>query len=400
MEKVVLAYSGGLDTSVCLKWLQEEKGLDVITYSADLGHGLDAGELEKKAKSTGAGKVVIEDLREVFLKDFVLRALKAGARYEGAYLLATALGRPLIAERVVALAQAEGARFVSHGCTGKGNDQVRFEVAFAALAPELRVIAPLREWDLKTREEEIEYAGRHGIPVPVSKKSPYSIDRNLWGVSIECGELENPWNEPPEEAYQVTVSPEKAPDEPEYLEIDFDKGAPAGLNGNASAAVQIVSELNETGGRHGIGRVDMVENRLVGIKSREIYEAPAAAILMAAHDALEGMVLDRETVHFKQIIAQKYSEMVYYGLWHTPLREALDCFVEKTQENMSGTVRLKLYKGQCSVVGRKSPNSIYDESLATYAEGDKFEHGAAEGFIKLWGLPFRGRGKNSRRAQS
>ncbi len=392
MEKVVLAYSGGLDTSVCVKWLKEEKGLDVITYSADLGGDeINADEIRRKALATGASKAVIEDLRDVFLEDYVLKALKAGASYEGKYLLATALGRPLIARRVAEIAREEGAAFVSHGCTGKGNDQVRFEVAFAALAPELKVIAPLREWDLKTREEEIEYALKHNIPVSVTKKSPYSIDMNIWGVSIECGVLEDPWEEPPFDAYKLTSPSERAPSDPAYVEIDFRGGAPSGINGNELALADLVKELNLLGGRHGVGRVDMVENRLVGIKSREIYESPAGTILHSAHSALEDIVLDRETSHFKGGIGARYGEIVYYGLWYSPLREALDSFIDSTQKNVNGTVRLKLYKGVCSVVGRKSPDSIYDEGLATYAEGDTFDHSAAEGFIKLWGLPFRGK---------
>lgn len=392
MDRVVLAYSGGLDTSVCVKWLKEEKGLDVITYSADLGGSeIDAEKIREKALATGASKAVVEDLREVFLEDFVMKALKAGAAYEGKYLLATALGRPLIAGRAAEAARREGASYVSHGCTGKGNDQVRFEAAFAALSPGLKVIAPLREWGLKTREEEIEYALRHDIPVSVTKKSPYSIDMNIWGVSIECGVLEDPWQEPPADAYMLTSAPEVAPSEPEYVEISFKGGMPVGINGRETGLIELVNELNRTAGGHGVGRVDMVENRLVGIKSREIYEAPAGAVLYLAHSALQDMVLDRETAHFMGVISQKYGEIVYYGLWYSPLREALDKFIESTQRKVNGDVRLKLYKGSCSVAGRRSPDSIYDQSLATYAEGDTFDHSAAEGFIKLWGLPFRGK---------
>ncbi len=393
MDKVVLAYSGGLDTSVCVKWLKEEKKLDVITYSADLGGGeINEDEIREKALKTGASKAVVENLKAEFMAGYVVKALKAGARYEGKYLLATALGRPLIAGRVVETARREGARYVAHGCTGKGNDQVRFEAAFAALNPALKVIAPLREWSLKTREEEIEYALKHSIPVSVTKKSPYSIDMNIWGVSIECGVLEDPWQEPPADAYKLSSSPESTPDEPVYVEICFTGGVPAALDGRGMDLVELVDSLNATAGRHGVGRVDMVENRLVGIKSREIYEAPAGTVLSLAHGALEDIVLDRETAHFKTAISQKYGELIYYGLWYSPLRTALDGFIEKTQEKMNGTVRLKLFKGLCSVVGRKSPDSIYDESLATYAGGDTFDHSAAEGFIKLWGLPFRGRG--------
>lgn len=393
MAKVVLAYSGGLDTSVCLKWLQEEKGLDVITFSAELGQGLNQDELKDKAKTAGAKKVYIEDMRKTFLSDFVFPALKAGACYEGKYPLATALGRPLIAKRLVEIAEKEGAEFLAHGCTGKGNDQVRFELAFSALNPALRVIAPLREWELKTRSDEIEYAKEYSIPVSVTRETPYSIDRNIWGVSIECGELEDPWKEVPEKAYQVTVSPEKAPDKPLYVEICFEEGVPRRINGKDYGDIELVETLNKLGGENGIGRIDMVENRLIGIKSREAYEAPAAVILMTAHSELESLVLDRETAHFKDGISSKFSELVYYGMWYSPLRESLDAFITKTQRAVTGTVRLKLYRGVCRAVARKSPHSLYDRALATYEEGDKFDRTAAKGFIQLWGLPFRGRGK-------
>ncbi len=393
MAKVVLAYSGGLDTSVCLKWLQEEKGLDVLTFSAELGQGLNQDELKDKAKTTGAKKVYIEDMRKTFLSDFVFPALKAGACYEGKYPLATALGRPLIAKRLVEIAEKEGAEFLAHGCTGKGNDQVRFELAFSALNPALRVLAPLREWELKTRSDEIEYAKKYGIPVSVTRETPYSIDRNIWGVSIECGELEDPWKEVPEKAYQITVSPEKAPDKPLYVEIYFEEGVPRRIDGKDYGNVELVETLNRLGGENGIGRIDMVENRLIGIKSREAYEVPAAAILMTAHSELESLVLDRETAHFKEGISSKFSELVYYGMWYSPLRKALDAFITKTQRAVTGTVRLKLYRGVCRAVARKSPHSLYDRALATYEEGDKFDRTAAKGFIQLWGLPFRGRGK-------
>ncbi len=393
MAKVVLAYSGGLDTSVCLKWLKEEKGLDVIAFSADLGQGLNHDELKKKALGSGAAKIYIEDMRETFLKDYAFPALRSGARYEEKYLLATALGRPLIAKRVVEIAEEEGAEFVAHGCTGKGNDQVRFELAFGALNPSLKVVAPLREWSLKTRTEEIEYAKKYSIPVSATKKSSYSIDRNIWGVSIECGELEDPWQEVPEKAYQVTASPAKAPDESRYVEIYFENGIPLKIDGKDYGCIELVEILNKLGGEHGVGRVDLVENRLVGIKSREVYEAPAAAILDIAHTELENLVLDRETAHFKQGVSRKFAEVVYYGLWYTRLREALDAFVTSTQEKVTGTVRLKLYRGTCQAVSRKSPYSLYEKALATYEEGDSFDHAAAKGFIQLWGLPFRGQRK-------
>ncbi len=390
MAKVVLAYSGGLDTSVCVKWLQEEKGLDVITFSAELGQGLNQDELKNKALRSGAKKAYIEDLRESFLKDWVFPALMAGASYEGKYLLATALGRPLIAKKVTEIAEKVGAQFVAHGCTGKGNDQVRFELAFSALNPSLEAIAPLREWSLKTRSDEVDYAKEHNIPVSATKENPYSIDRNIWGVSIECGELEDPWKEVPEKAYQLTVNPQDAPDEPLYLEIYFESGVPKKINGKEYGIVELVEQLNKLGGENGVGRVDLVENRVVGIKSREVYEAPAATILHISHRELENLILDRETAHFKELVSQKFGEVVYYGMWYSPLREALDAFTRKTQEKVTGTVRIKLYRGVCEAVGRKSPNSLYDLSLATYEEGDKFDRTLAKGFIKLWGLPFRG----------
>ncbi len=394
MAKVVLAYSGGLDTSVCVKWLQEEKGLDVITFSAELGQGLNQDELKDKALKSGARKVYIEDLRETFLKDWVFPALMAGASYEGKYLLATALGRPLIAKKVLEIAKKEGAQFVAHGCTGKGNDQVRFELAFSALDPSLEVIAPLREWSLNSRSDEIEYARKHNIPVSATVESPYSIDRNIWGVSIECGELEDPWKEVPEKAYQLTVNPKDAPDRPLYLEIYFESGIPRKIDGKEYGTIELVELLNKLGGENGVGRVDLLENRLVGIKSREVYEAPAATILHICHRELESLVLDRETAHFKELLSQKFGEVVYYGMWYSPLREALQAFIRKTQEKVTGTVRIKLYRGVCRAVGRKSPNSLYDLSLATYEEGDKFDRSLAKGFIKLWGLPYRGNSKS------
>jgi len=399
MKKIVIAYSGGLDTSIIIHWLKNKYDAEIIAYTSDLGQGEYLEPLKEKAIKTGASKIYIEDLREEFVRDYVFPSLKACALYENKYPLATALGRPLIAKRLLEIVKKEKADAVVHGCTGKGNDQVRFEATFAALNPNIEVIAPLREWKLKSREEEIDYAIKHKIPVDVTKKSPYSIDRNLWGVAIECGVLENPWDEPPEDAYQITTSPLKAPNNPEYVEICFESGMPTKLNGKTINGINLIEKLNQFGAQNGVGRIDMVENRLVGIKSREIYEAPAAVILHNAHNALEELVLDRETMHFKEIISQKYAEIIYYGLWHSSLKEALDEFVNKTQENVTGTVKIKLYKGTCTVVGRKSKFSLYSENLATYTAKDTFDHKSAKGFIDIWSLPLKVRallGKNRR----
>jgi argininosuccinate synthase len=397
VKKVVLAYSGGLDTSVCLKWLQEEYGAEVITFTADLGQGKELEPVEGIAKGTGAVKVFIEDLREEFVRGYVFPALQAGSIYESRYMLATALARPLIGKRLVEIAEAEGADAVAHGCTGKGNDQVRFDVTTIALNPNLKVIAPVREWSMKSRDEEIEYARKHEIPITVTKQSPYSIDTNLWGRSIECGVLENPWIEPPEEIYELTVSPEVAPDEPTYVEIEFDAGVPVRLEGSDISPVELIDVLTELGGVNGVGRVSYVEDRLVGIKSRETYECPAATILFAAHKALEELTLDREMIRYKEEkISHEYSRMVYNGLWFSPLREALDAFIKVAQQRVSGTARVKLYKGNCSVVGAKSPYSLYDQAMATYDAGDMFDHSAARGFIELWGLPLKIRAARER----
>lgn len=390
VKKIVLAYSGGLDTSVMIKWLREKYQAEIIAVVADLGQGEELSHLEEKAINTGASKVYIEDLREDFINEYIYPALAANAIYEGKYLLATSLSRPLIAKRLVEIALIEKADALAHGCTGKGNDQVRFETAFYTLAPHLKIIAPARVWEFKSRREEIIYAQKHNIPINVTPKSPYSIDKNLWGVSIECGALEDPWFEPPKDAYQITTSPQEAPDEPEYIEIHFEGGKPVRINEKYGIeGLKLIECLNDIGGRHGIGRIDMIEDRLVGIKSREVYEAPAATILYQAHKELELLVLDRETLYFKEIISQKYSQLIYQGLWFTPLRDALDAFVRKTQERVSGKVRLKLYKGVAEIVGRSSENSLYDQNLATYDEGDLFDHKAAEGFIKLWSLPYQ-----------
>ncbi len=388
MKKVILAYSGGLDTSCCVAWLRDE-GFDVITYTADLGQGLNFEQLKKKAKASGVSKVYIQDLKSKFLKSFVFPALCAGAIYEAKYPLATALGRPLIAEALVETAHKEKAKYIAHGCTGKGNDQVRIEVSVSGLDKGLKAIAPLREWELKTRQEEIEYAGKHKIDIPVTKKSPYSTDLNLWGRSIECGVLEDPAKEPPEEIYQLTKNPLKCANKPSYLKVGFIQGVPVTVNAKALKAVDLVNRLNKIAGGCGVGRIDMLENRLVGIKSREIYEAPAATVLHLAHQELEKLVLDKETANFKKIVAEKYAQLVYNGLWHSPLKAALDQFVAQTQKKVTGEVRLKLYKGSCVCVGRKSSYSLYKKELATYDEGDKFDKSAAEGFIKIWGLPYQ-----------
>jgi argininosuccinate synthase len=387
-KKVVLAYSGGLDTSVAVSWLAD-KGYDVIAYMADVGQGGDYDKLKKRALTAGASKVIIEDLKEEFAKDFVFMSLKAGAVYESKYLLATALSRPIIAKGLVEAAKKEKADSVAHGCTGKGNDQVRFEVTVMALAPELKIIAPLREWHMYSREEEIEYAKENNIQIDTTKKSPYSLDKNIWGMSIECGILEDPWNEPPEDAYQMSIDPNKAPSKPTYVEIEFEKGAPVKLNGKKHNPVDLILKLNEAGGRNGIGRTDLVENRLVGIKSREIYEAPGAWILYHAHKDIESLVLDRELLHFKEIVSLKYAELVYYGLWFTPLKKALDAFISSTQKQVTGAAKVKLLKGVASVVSRKSPYSLYSKEMATYDKGDKFDRSVAEGFIKVWGMPYK-----------
>ncbi len=388
-QRVVLAYSGGLDTSVCIKWLQEKYDAEVITLTIDLGaNDRDLKEIQAKALRIGAKKALVIDARDLFVKYFIFPALQAGAVYEDAYPLATALGRPLIAKLLVDTAHQEGATAVAHGSTGKGNDQVRFDVAVAALAPELKVIAPVREWRM-TREEEIEYAREHDIPVPVTLASPYSVDVNLWGRSIECGVLEDPWVEPPEEVYEWTVSPAKAPAEPAYTEITFERGVPVALEGEQLDGVRLIERLNQLGGAHGVGRIDHVENRLVGIKSREIYEAPAAVILHTAHKALEGLTLTKDAARFKAKVAAEYADLIYNGLWFSSLHQDLAAYVASSQRHVVGTVRVRLHKGVCAVVGRQSPRSLYSYRLATYDKADAFDHRAAEGFIKLWGLPLR-----------
>jgi argininosuccinate synthase len=387
-EKVVLAYSGGLDTSVAVRWLQEEYDVKVITLTVDIGGVSNLEAIRQKALKVGAMKALVVDAKETFIKSYVFPAIQADAVYEGQYPLSTALGRPLIARLLVKTAKKEKVSMVAHGCTAKGNDQVRMDVGIAALAPELKVIAPAREWKM-TREQTIKYAQAHNIPVPVTKASPYSIDQNLWGRGIECGVLEDTWNEPPEDIFLWTRSPEKTPGRPAYLDIGFDKGIPVTLNGRKTQPVTLVQKVHELAGRHGIGRIDHVENRLVGIKSREIYEAPAAAVLLKAHLALEDLVLTKEQLRFKARVAAEYADLVYNGLWFTGMRQDLAAYVTSTQRYVTGTIRVKLFKGNCQVVGRESPYSLYDYSLATYDKGDAFDHSASPGFIHIWSLPVR-----------
>ncbi|EAC3352652.1 argininosuccinate synthase [Listeria monocytogenes] len=384
-EKIVLAYSGGLDTSVAIQWLVES-GYEVIACCLDVGEGKNLDFIKEKAITVGASESYTIDAKEEFAEDFALIALQAHAYYEGKYPLISALSRPLIAKKLVEVARQEGASAIAHGCTGKGNDQVRFEVAIHALAPDLKVVSPVRDWKW-SREEEINYAKEHNIPVPIDLDNPFSIDQNLWGRSNECGVLENPWTTPPEAAYDLTVSLEDAPDTPDIVEITFDAGIPISLNGENMSLANLILTLNEIAGKHGVGRIDHIENRLVGIKSREVYECPAAVTLITAHKELEDLTFVREVAHFKPIIEQKISETIYNGLWFSPLTEALVAFLKSTQIFVNGTIRVKLFKGHAIVEGRKSPNSLYDENLATYTSSDTFDQDAAVGFIKLWGLP-------------
>ena len=385
--KIVLAYSGGLDTSVAIKWLKDRYNAEIICYTSNIGQSDDPARLEKRALQTGASGFYFEDLRSRFIDKYVVPSLKAGAIYQDKYPLATALSRPLIAESMVKVAKKENAQAIAHGCTGKGNDQVRFELTTRYLAPELKVIAPVREWEFKSREAEIEYAKEHGIQVTVTKAKPYSIDWNLWGISIECGRLEDPWNEPPEDAYQITASPEKSPAKPEYATIGFKKGIPVSLNGKTLGMSAIIEKLTKAGGKHGVGRIDMVEDRLVGIKSREIYEAPAAVMLHTAHSELEKLVFSRDVYEFKKLVSQRYSQLVYFGQWFSHIKDCLDSFVDASQQYVTGEVRLRMYRGGCTVTGRKSPYSLYSEGLATYTEKDMFDHRAASGFMEIFGLP-------------
>jgi argininosuccinate synthase len=388
VDKVVLAYSGGLDTSVAIPWLHEHYGMDVVAVTVDVGNERDFTAIREKALRTGASTAYVVDAKDLFVRHFVFPALQAGAIYGDAYPLATALARPLIAKILVDYARQEGAGAVAHGCTGKGNDQVRFDVSVGALAPDLKVIAPVREWRW-TREEEIKYAAEHGIPVPITASSPYSIDENLWGRSIEAGVLEDPWTEPPDDVWQWTTDPARAPDEPAYVEIEFERGVPVGLDGARLDGVTLVERLNALAGAHGVGRLDQVEDRLVGIKSREVYEAPAGVVLHAAHAALEQLALSKDQALFKKEVARQLAALIYNGLWFSAHHQDLAAYVASSQRFVTGTVQVRLYKGALRVTGRKSPHSLYSPSLATYDKGDTFSHEAAVGFIELWGLPLR-----------
>ncbi len=385
-EKIILAYSGGLDTSVAIKWLQEKYGYDVVAVALDVGEGKELDFVKEKALKIGAVASYVIDAREEYAYEFALPALQANALYETKYPLSAALSRPLISKKLVEIAEKEGAVAVAHGCTGKGNDQVRFDVSVTALNPDLKIIAPVREWAM-SREEQIQYAQERDIPVPITKENPFSIDENLWGRSCECGILEDPWAEAPEAAYDWTNSVSEAPEEAEYIEIDFVKGVPVALNGEQLLLHELILKLNAIAGKHGVGRIDHVENRLIGIKSREVYEAPAAMVLIQAHKEIEFLTLPREVIQFKPVIEQKYTQLIYEGLWFSALRDALDGFIKESQKTVTGTARVKLHKGTSFVVGRKSEQSLYNHELATYKAEDTFDHNAAVGFIKLWGLP-------------
>jgi len=389
VKKVVLAYSGGLDTSIIVRWLIEEYGCEVICFAADLGQAEELSGLDVKAKKTGASKIYIDDLREEFVRDYVFPMFRAGAIYETYYLLGTSIARPLIGKRLVEIAKAEGADAISHGATGKGNDQVRFELTAYALAPDIKIIAPWRIWDLNSREKLIAYAEKHGIPIPVTKKKPYSSDRNLLHISFEGGILEDPWNEPTEDMFVLSVSPEAAPDEPEYVEISFEKGNAVAVNGEKLSPAALLEELNKLGGKHGVGRVDIVENRFVGMKSRGVYETPGGTVLRVAHKAVESITMDREVMHLRDSLVPQYAKLVYNGFWFAPEREALQTFMDEAQKGVNGTARLKLYKGNASVVGRTSPNTLYDPDTATFEEDEVYNQADAEGFIKLNALRLR-----------
>jgi argininosuccinate synthase len=394
IKKVVLAYSGGLDTSVIVPWLKENYGCEVVCFTADVGQDGELDGLEEKALASGASSLVVCDLKEEFARDYIFPTVRAGAVYERKYLLGTSMARPLISKYQVETAHQVGADAVAHGATGKGNDQVRFELTYTALDPRLKVIAPWREWDIRSREDALAYAKAHNVPVPVTEKSIFSRDANLWHISHEGGSLEDPWGEPDEAMFMLSNSPENAPNQPEYVEIEFVSGTPVAVNGQPLSAAEVVSALNKLGGKHAIGRVDLVESRLVGMKSHGVYETPGGTILMAAHRELESMVLDKETIQFKDLAGLKYAELVYNGQWFTPLREALDAFVDSTQGPVTGAVRLKLYKGNLISAGRESPFSLYREDFATFGQEDVYDQSDAEGFIRLYGLPLQVRALN------
>ena len=385
-EKVCLAYSGGLDTSVAIKWMADNYGCEVVAVTVDVGQPDDLNDAMRRAKKIGAPQSYVVDAKKEFVDDYIFPSLKANALYEGKYPLSTAIARPLIAKKLVEKAKSLGATAVAHGCTAKGNDQVRFEVTFMALAPELKIYAPTREWGMN-RSEEVEYAEKYHLPCPVTKKSIYSIDESVWGRACECGPLDDPWTEPPEGAYKWTKSPKDAPDKPTYVEIEFDKGIPIAIDGKKMSGIDIIMLLNDVAGKNGVGRIDMIENRLVGIKSREVYECPAAVALITAHADLESLVMTKDLLHYKRKIEPDYADLLYNGLWFSPLKESLDAFFEFTQAQVTGKIRLKLFKGSAVVVGRKSPYSLYDEGLVTYQSGDVFDHTSAKGFIYVWGLP-------------
>jgi argininosuccinate synthase len=395
-NRVVLAYSGGLDTSVAIPWLKEKYAAEVIAVTLDLGQGSELNQVRERAIATGAARCHVLDVREEFARDYILPAVQADALYEDRYPLATALGRPLIAKKLVEIAQMENAATIAHGCTGKGNDQVRIDVSVRAINPKVAVIAPAREWQM-SRSEAIEYARARNIPVPATVESPYSTDRNLWGRSIECGVLEDPWTEPPDDIYTLTKSAAAAPDLPAYVQIEWQSGVPVAVSGVDMSLVELIGSLETIAGVHGVGRIDMVENRVVGIKSREIYEAPAALLLHMAHRELEGLVVGKDLQRLKQRLSQEYADIVYNGLWFSETRSAIDAFMQHIQQRVTGTIRLKLFKGDCRVVGRRSPFALYDPGLATYDEGDTFDHTAAEGFIKIWGLPVETAARSARR---
>jgi argininosuccinate synthase len=387
-DKILLAYSGGLDTSVAIHWLKEKYGCEVVAVTIDVGQSDDLKDAMRRAKAIGASGAWVIDAKKEFADEYVLPALKANALYEGNYPLGTAIARPLMVKKLVEMAKRLNAGTIAHGCTGKGNDQVRFEVSIMALAPELDILAPTRDWKM-TREEEIAYAKQYGIPVPVTVEAPYSIDESVWSRAIECGVLEDAWAEPPEDIYEWTKGTSSSPETPEYVEIGFDQGKPVSLNGTEMEFLDIVLKLNDTAGNHGVGRIDHIENRLVGIKSREVYEAPGAIVLIKAHQDLESMVMAKDLIHYKKVVEQHYADLVYNGLWFSPLKDALDAFIDKTQELVTGSVKVKMFKGSAVVVGRESPYSLYNTALSTYAKGDEFDHSAAKGFIYVWGLPLK-----------